>query len=175
MQGSTAFGSSPMVKDTGDVDLESRPSVESGQRAIEPSQNEGYRHTILPISPKPTAIGSYLEKTTQEQPELLESSRRRSDQNDSPLPNPPNSTLPQRGDTAMLPQHVREPDTPPPSTHDWVIGHQLGVVCRGRIAGGAFGEVHSVLPGSKLLANITIDVGQLFSGIIASGPEKYRR
>jgi hypothetical protein len=53
-------------------------------------------------------------------------------------------TLPQRSDTAMLPQQVRGSDTAPPSNHDWVIGRQVGVVWRALIAEGGYGEVHSV-------------------------------
>jgi len=164
MHGIRAPGSPTMVKDTSD--LEHHPSAESGERGIEPmSRNEGYPPTILPISPVQTGLGSVLENTPQDQPELFDRSPHRSDQNDSLLLKPtkrPNRTLSQVG---MSPQQVRGSETAPPSTHDWVIGRQLGVIWCALIAEGGYGEVHSVLR-PKPLANTSIDVGPIFSGII---------
>jgi len=130
-----------MVTHTSAVDLEAYPSAKSEQRSIESSADE--RDTILE-SPRQKDLGSVLVNTMQGQPGLPEGSQHRSDQDDS---------LPKPMKALNLPQ-LAIGDTASPSAHDWVSGHQLGVVCRGPIAQGAFGEVHSVILCLKRSANI---------------------
>ena len=169
IQGNAALGSLPMVNDKSTVDLD--PSAESGQRDLETMfRDEGYRPSILSISHRHPGISSVLENTTHEQPELLEMGPVRSDS-----AKPSNTTLPQRSDTEIIPEQACGSRTAPPSAHDWVVGRQSGVVCRGLIAEGAFGEVHSVTRGPKFLANFANRCWTGFFRYYSILSDKYRR